>query len=161
MYLFERYIDFRSIHFLSKMNCHAESFFQNCSLIAPSRLSECVFIYCSIAPPWFTPLHAFPLSISFLLSSNTNAKNFLVSQGTLTTFTFEEPFFMVCLCSLCQPDTFSSASPSSSHVHPLQGFSRARCGDKCGGQTPITRVFQKNCRRPHSHDLQCDHMWLV
>lgn len=45
------------------MKCHAESFFQNCSLIAPSRLSESVFIYCSIAPSWFTPLHTFPLSI--------------------------------------------------------------------------------------------------
>lgn len=78
---------FRSIHFWCKMNCYTESFFLNCSLIAPSRLSDCMFIYCAIAPPWFILLYTFPLLIfPFCPSSNTNMKNFLVSQGVLTTF---------------------------------------------------------------------------
>lgn len=91
------------------MNCHAESFFQNCSLIAPSRLSECVFIYCSIAPSWFTPLHTFPLSIFPACFLQTYTKHFFVKQGTLTTFTFEEFF----LCLPIQAVPAGSLQPSS------------------------------------------------
>ena len=40
---------FRTIHFLSKMNCSTEDSFPNCSLVAPSSLSDCLFT---------APLHA-------------------------------------------------------------------------------------------------------
>lgn len=67
------------------MNCYTESFFQNCSLIAPSRLSGCMFIYCSIAPPWLILSHIPLLIFLSCLSSTTNMKKFLVSQVALTT----------------------------------------------------------------------------
>lgn len=76
------------------MNCHAERFFQNCSLIAPSRLSRVrvyLLLHCTLMI--YSLAHIPTIDLSCLLSSNTNTKHFLVKQGTLTTSTFEE-FFM-------------------------------------------------------------------
>lgn len=151
---------FRSIHFWCKMNCYTESFFLNCSLIAPSRLSDCMFIYCSIAPPWFILFYTFPLLIfPFCPSSSTNMKNFLVSQGALTTFW--RALSLGSVFPACDKQTGASPQPSSRCGHLQHGFSRAQRKAKCGDQTRTITVFQRNCRMPRSQNLWCDHRWLL
>lgn len=127
------------------MNCHAESFFQNCSLIAPSRLSRVrvyLLLHCTLMI--YSLAHIPTIDLSCLLSSNTNTKHFLVKQGTLTTSTFEEFFMSAHAAGSLRP---SSRSPS----RWAQGNGGSR------GQIPTAAAVQRSCRAPHSQDLQCGH----
>lgn len=109
MYLFERCIDSGSFHFLSNMNCYTENIFQNCSVIAPSRLLVCMFIYCSIAPLWFILFYAFALLISFLSCFKHKYEECPCELRCLNQL-FKSPFFRFCLPA-CDRQTgaFSSA----------------------------------------------------
>lgn len=96
------------------MNCYTESFSQNCSLIAPSRLSGCMFIYCSIAPPWLILSHIPLLIFLFCLSSTKNMKKLLASQAALATVW--RALSLGCLSPACSSQTGELSLPPAGNT---------------------------------------------
>lgn len=110
IYLFERCINFRTIHFFSKMNCYTKNFFRNCSLIAPSRLSDCVYLLVLCTLMIYSLLRI--LTVGFFSSAFFKHKyeNFLVTQGILATFGRAFSSGSIFPASANQMGAFSSAS---------------------------------------------------
>lgn len=123
------------------MNCYTESFFQNCSLIAPSRLSGCLLIYCSIAPPMIDSFSHSTIDFSVLSFFNHKYEE-IPHEPSCLNHCSKSCFFRVSLpaCGR-QTGVFSSAS-SWEHQH---GSSHRNCGD----QAPAARELQRNCKTPH------------